>query len=115
MELWGQATRNLPCCRGALYPVVEEQANFSVLEMHPRKLGLGFLTESWLWEQNTSVHTCCGRVYFLVPMNAAAIEFRKHAMLSSRGQWGHRLRSLLAGAGVTPGTGVGVHSCVWLT
>lgn len=50
--------------------------------------------------------------YLSVPMNAAAIEFRKHAMLGSRGQWGQRLRALLAGAGVSPGTGVGVQLCV---
>lgn len=43
-----------------------------------------------------------------VPMNAAAIEFRKHAILGNRGQWHHRLRSLPAGAGGSPGTGVGV-------
>lgn len=51
-------------------------------------------------------------VYLSVPMNGAAIEFRKHAMLGSRGQWGQRLRALLAGAGVSPGTGVGVQLCV---
>lgn len=47
-----------------------------------------------------------------VPMNAAAIEFRKHVILGNRGQWRHGLRSLPAGAGVSPGTGVGVQLCV---
>lgn len=51
---------------------------------------------------------------FSVPMNAAAIDFRKHAILGSRGQWGHRLRSLLAGAGGSPAP-VSAFTCVWLT
>lgn len=45
-------------------------------------------------------------------MNAAAIGFRKHAIFGSRGQWGQTPRSLLAGAGGLPGTGVGVQLCV---
>lgn len=78
------------------------------LKMYPFRLRLRFLAESrFLGQCLCYVIRALCVVYLSVPMNAAAIEFRKHAMLGSRGLWGQTLRSLVAGAGGFPGTGVG--------
>lgn len=77
------------------------------LKMYPFRLRLRFLAESRFLGAMSVLCDTCLVVYLSVPMNAAAIEFRKHAMLGSRGLWGQTLRSLVAGAGGFPGTGVG--------